>query len=79
MIEIEATIHWVRGDQPFIDNRYSRAHHWSFDGGVELPASSSPHIVPLPFSVAENVDPEEAYDAPGLHRPHRLSDSSSAI
>ena len=28
-----------------------------------MPASSSPHVVPLPFSVEENVDPEEAFIA----------------
>lgn len=31
------------------------------DGGVEVPASSSPHIVPLPLSVLAAVDPEEAF------------------
>jgi len=62
MIEIEASILWTRGsDEAFTDNRYSRVHRWRFDGGVEVPASSSPHIVPLPYSSADNVDPEEAY------------------
>ena len=56
----EATISWNRGEQTFVDNRYSRGHTWSFDGGVQVPASSSPLIVPLPMSVAANVDPEEA-------------------
>ncbi|CDT73961.1 putative Peroxiredoxin, OsmC-like protein (fragment) [Vibrio coralliirubri] len=28
-----------------------------------MPASSSPHVVPLPFSVEANVDPEEAFIA----------------
>ena len=28
-----------------------------------MPASSSPDVVPLPFSIAENVDPEEAFVA----------------
>ena len=28
-----------------------------------MPASSSPHVVPLPYSVEENVDPEEAFVA----------------
>jgi organic hydroperoxide reductase OsmC/OhrA len=28
-----------------------------------VPASASPHIVPLPYSVEANVDPEEAYIA----------------
>jgi organic hydroperoxide reductase OsmC/OhrA len=42
---------------------YSRAHEWRFDGGVRVAASSSPHLVPLPWSNADNVDPEEAYVA----------------
>lgn len=58
-----AIIRWVRGDQPFTDNRYSRAHKWLFDGGVEVPGSSSPHSVPLPYSQANAVDPEEAFVA----------------
>jgi organic hydroperoxide reductase OsmC/OhrA len=58
-----AIISWERGDQGFIDNRYSRAHLWRFDGEVEVTASSSPHVVPLPFSNAAAVDPEEAFVA----------------
>jgi organic hydroperoxide reductase OsmC/OhrA len=34
-----------------------------FDGGVEVPASSSPHVVPVPLSLAAAVDPEEAFVA----------------
>ncbi|RJG06581.1 OsmC family peroxiredoxin [Noviherbaspirillum cavernae] len=56
----EATVSWQRGDQTFVDNRYSRAHEWIFDGGARVPASSSPLSVPLPMSNAANVDPEEA-------------------
>ncbi|MEH6813213.1 MAG: OsmC family protein, partial [Motiliproteus sp.] len=63
MSEYSATVQWQRGDQDFLSNRYSRGHEWLFDGGVRVPASSSPHIVPLPYSVAENVDPEEAFVA----------------
>lgn len=59
----EATVTWNRGEQPFTDNRYCRGHTWSFDGGAEVPASSSPLVVPLPMSVAANVDPEEAFVA----------------
>jgi organic hydroperoxide reductase OsmC/OhrA len=33
---------------------------WRFDGGVEVPASSSPLSVKLPLSRADAVDPEEA-------------------
>ena len=63
MANYTATIHWQRGDQIYSDNKYSRAHTWTFDGGSAVPASASPHIVPLPQSVAENVDPEEAFVA----------------
>lgn len=64
MSNYQATIHWERqADEPFTDNAYSRGHTWEFDGGVRVPASSSPDIVPLPYSVAENVDPEEAFIA----------------
>jgi organic hydroperoxide reductase OsmC/OhrA len=56
----EARIAWKREGATFTDNRYSRGHTWSFDGGVEVPASSSPALVRLPLSVAEAVDPEEA-------------------
>jgi organic hydroperoxide reductase OsmC/OhrA len=58
--EYQARIHWERGAAPFTDNRYSRGHSWHFDGGVEVPASSSPHTVRLPMSVEAAVDPEEA-------------------
>ena len=63
MSSYTATIRWLRGDQQFTDNRYSRGHTWIFDGGVEVPASSSPHVVPLPYSQASAVDPEEAFVA----------------
>ena len=54
---------WERGDQAFVDNRYSRAHVWRFDGGIEVPASSSPDVVAPPLSSAAAVDPEEAFVA----------------
>ncbi len=64
MSEHIANIMWQRGsDEAYIDNKYSRAHQWSFDGGVTVAASSSPQVVPLPYSVEENVDPEEAFVA----------------
>lgn len=58
-----ATIFWQRGDVTFVDNRYSRAHTWIFDGGASVPASASPHVVPAPYSDAGGVDPEEAFVA----------------
>ena len=63
MSEYKTVVEWTRDGAAFTDNRYSRGHRWLFDGGVEVPASSSPHVVPLPLSVAEAVDPEEAFVA----------------
>ena len=60
MKQFEAKLAWNRGGQAFTDQRYSRAHEWTFDGGLSVPASSSPLSVPLPMSEAANVDPEEA-------------------
>ena len=59
----QATISWQRGTAPFTDNKYSRAHTWTFDGGIEVPASSSPSVVKEPYSNAQAVDPEEAFVA----------------
>lgn len=55
-----ATVEWSRGEQPFTDNRYSRAHDWRFDGGAVVRGSSAPSSVPVPMSDAAAVDPEEA-------------------
>ncbi len=58
-----ARVSWDRGEQPFTDNRYSRAHRWRFDGGAEVPGSSSPLSVAPPMSDPSAVDPEEAFVA----------------
>ena len=63
MSENFASIKWSRNDHEFLNNRYSRAHTWEFDGGAIVPASSSPHVVPLPLSDESAVDPEEAFVA----------------
>ncbi|MFG0258176.1 MAG: OsmC family protein [Phycisphaerales bacterium JB043] len=55
-----AQITWQRDGQTFSDNKYSRGHEWSFDGGITVAASSSPLVVRVPYSVADAVDPEEA-------------------
>jgi organic hydroperoxide reductase OsmC/OhrA len=56
-----ATISWKNDSaESFTKGKYSRAHNWSFDGGIDVPASSSVHAVRLPYSVEEAVDPEEA-------------------
>jgi organic hydroperoxide reductase OsmC/OhrA len=61
MAQYTAELLWTRGAQDFLDNRYSRRHVLRFDGGVEIPGSSSPHVVPLPYSDVAAVDPEEAF------------------
>jgi len=58
-----AEILWARSDQKFTDNRYSRQHILRFDSGIEIAGSSSPHVVPLPYSVVDAVDPEETFVA----------------
>ena len=63
MAEHTARIEWRRGGANFLDNRYSRSHSWFFDGGIEVSASSSPHLVPVPMSEPDAVDPEEAFVA----------------
>jgi len=60
MHQFFATVAWQRDGQDFASQRYSRGHEWQFDGGLTVPASSSPLSVPLPMSVAANIDPEEA-------------------
>jgi len=52
---------WQRNDGDFLGNRYSRRHLLRFDGGLEVPGSSSPHVVPLPMSDPSALDPEEAF------------------
>jgi organic hydroperoxide reductase OsmC/OhrA len=54
-----ATVAWTRGDQNFLDRKYSRAHEIRFDGGTVVPGSSSPHVVKLPLSREDAADPEE--------------------
>src|SRR5262245_14099838 len=59
--EYKAAVSWKRASgEAFADGKFSRAHEWSFDGGVKVSASSSPLSVKVPFSRADAVDPEEA-------------------
>ena len=63
MSEHKATIKWTLTSPDFLKGRYSREHSWTFDGGMSIPASPSPSVVPTPWSNPANVDPEEAYVA----------------
>jgi organic hydroperoxide reductase OsmC/OhrA len=58
-----ATVIWERGEQPFLDKRYSRKHVIRFDGGAEVPGSSSPDVMRPPLSDPSAVDPEELFIA----------------
>ena len=72
MAEHRATITWRRTSPDFLRGNYSREHTWSFDGGVSVPASSAPSVVPLPYSNPAAVDPEEAFVA-SISSCHMLS------
>jgi organic hydroperoxide reductase OsmC/OhrA len=63
MSEHKAVVRWKFSSGDFIRGRYSREHEWVFDGGVTVPASPSPSVVPAPYSNAAHVDPEEAFVA----------------
>ena len=56
----KATVVWEIGSGDMPAKKYSRAHRWEFDGGTAVPGSSSPHVVPKPWSDEKAVDPEEA-------------------
>jgi len=63
MSQHHATIRWANAGSEFLGGRYLRAHTWSFDGGLTVPGSSSPSVVPAPLSDPAAVDPEEAFVA----------------
>ena len=54
-----AAVEWLRGEQDFLDGRYSRVHRVLFDGGVQVEGSPSPSVVRPPMSSEAAVDPEE--------------------
>ncbi len=63
MSEYKATIKWQRTSPDFLKGKYSREHTWTFDGGLTVPASAAPGVVPAPWSNPAGVDPEEAFVA----------------
>ena len=68
-----AAIKWAAKEsgEDFLKGRFSRAHTVSFDGGTEVPASASPHVVGK-WAVEAAVDPEEMLVA-SLSSCHMLS------
>ena len=59
MSEHRATVSWRRESDDFAYESYNRGHGWSFDSGVEVPASAAPDFLGDP----DRVDPEEAFVA----------------
>jgi len=58
----KATIIWEKKVfEPFTDDKYTRVHTWSFDGGQDIKVSASPQEIPEPMSEAKAVDPGEAF------------------
>ena len=60
MAHHKAVVRWQTDGGDFSRGRYTRAHSWTFDGGVSVRASASPSVVPQPYSDPGGVDPEEA-------------------
>ena len=72
MATYTATIDWrLKDGEDFLKGRFSRAHSCSFDGGIHIPASASPHVVGK-WAVESAVDPEEMLVA-ALSSCHMLS------
>jgi organic hydroperoxide reductase OsmC/OhrA len=72
MATYTADVNWTLEEgEDFLRGRYSRGHTVSFDGGVEVAASASPHVVGK-WAVDEAVDPEEMLVA-ALASCHMLS------
>ena len=72
MATYTADVHWTLKDgEDFLKGRFSRGHTVSFDGGIVVPASASPHVVGK-WAVEAAVDPEEMLVA-ALSNCHMLS------
>ena len=72
MAKYVASILWTLKDgEDFAKGRYSRGHTLSFDGGIEVPGSASPHVVGK-WAVEAAIDPEEMFIA-SLSNCHMLT------
>jgi len=61
MADHTAKVRWqISEGEDFASNRYSRAHTWSFDGGLSVPGSAAPGYLPAALIDESAVDPEEA-------------------
>lgn len=61
MADHTARVRWqISEGEDFASSRYSRAHTWSFDGGLSVPGSAAPGYLPAALIDESAVDPEEA-------------------
>ena len=63
MAQHKAKIEWKGATPDYRLGKYTRDHTWAFDGGLTVPASAAPAVVPAAFCNPANVDPEEAFVA----------------
>jgi organic hydroperoxide reductase OsmC/OhrA len=63
MAQHRAKIEWKCETPDFRLGKYTREHSWAFDGGLTVPASAAPAVVPAPWSNPAHIDPEEAFVA----------------
>ena len=67
-----ADVSWtLKSGEDFLKGQFSRGHKVSFDGGIVVPTSASPHVVGK-WAVEAAVDPEEMLVA-ALSTCHMLS------
>jgi organic hydroperoxide reductase OsmC/OhrA len=60
MGDYRATVSWaIAPGEDFAKGQYSRGHQLTFDEGVTLAGSASPHVVGKRYAVAAAADPEE--------------------
>lgn len=72
MSEHRVLLQWQAEAENSPKGRFRRDHTWSFDGGIQVPASASPQVIRPPKSSEAAVDPEEALVA-ALASCHLLS------
>jgi organic hydroperoxide reductase OsmC/OhrA len=56
-----ASVDWRLGGGDFLGRKYSREHTLSFAGGLSVPGSPTPAVVPAPWSRVDALDPEAAF------------------
>ena len=63
MAQHKAKIEWKGATPDYRLGKYTRDHTWTFDGGLTVPASAAPAVVPAAFCNPANIDPEDPFVA----------------